>query len=304
MSAFARYLLASLLVSLVFVAPAAADGVQEFEQSALNRTWYGAYQRPLASDMNRRVSGSDAERAARASDRAAAREARRAEARPPAVAAARSARDQRSAAPEQSGLPLRAPPSQTRVSPEPASVPAPVVSDVRPSPTSAIPEVRVGGFTPSLAAEYVRAVYALNETSLGDEGSIAAMYRHATEHGQVYFHTRPVVGDLVFFNNTHDANGDTRPNDFFSHVGLVEVVEQEGTITVLSYVDGRVRRLYMNLDDPRVERRDGRVINSRLRQSERSDLDNTAYLSGELFVGFASLLGSRSEVVVLDVWEP
>ncbi|MFT6629942.1 MAG: hypothetical protein ACJA1R_003225, partial [Flavobacteriales bacterium] len=78
MSAFARYLLASLLVSLVFVAPAAADGVQEFEQSALNRTWYGAYQRPLASDMNRRVSGSDAERAARASDRAAAREARRA----------------------------------------------------------------------------------------------------------------------------------------------------------------------------------------------------------------------------------
>lgn len=175
-----------------------------------------------------------------------------------------------------------------------------------PSTDTRIPDANARRYEPVNAAAYVRDVYALNETSVGDANAreVVDIYRHTQEHGQIYHTARPAVGDLVFFHNTFDANGDSRPNDWFSHVGMVESVSADDTVTVLSYVDGAIGRLYMNRSRPD-EERDGRdTLNTRLRTAERGDPAHTEYTAAHLFAGFGSLLGERAQVVVLDTWEP
>jgi hypothetical protein len=262
------------LVLMMGCGAAQVETPRDFEQASLNRAWYGTYHRPLPENLRKVSDRTD-----------------------------RVARAPRDSAPRQAAAPvvppLAAPPETSPRAGSRASL-APTPSA---TPQRAIPNANAGGFSPANAAAYVRDVYAVNETSLGDSDVIADIYRYANEHGRVY-HSRPVVGDLVFFNNTHDADGDGRPNDFFSHVGIVENVVENGTVTVLSYLDGEVQRFQMNLERPSEERVDGAEANTVLRERSRTDLASTAYLAGELFAGFAGVLGNRSEVVVLDNWSP
>lgn len=288
---------APLIVAFALVAPACGapttSSPRDFEQASLNRAWYGTYHRPLPDDLRGAFDRDPQARAAREDERDARRAERAAEREEAA------ARDEAVAARQPEPAPAREAASPTpgsRASLGPASSPR--------AEAPSIPTASRGGFDPAAAAAYVRDVYAVNETELGPDDAIASMYRYATENGRVYHHTRPVVGDLVFFNNTHDADGDGRPNDFFSHVGIVERVDEDATVTVLSYLDGRVRRFVMNLEAPSVASDGGRELNTAIRERSRDDLPSTAYLSGELFVGFASLLGSRNEVIVLDNWSP
>jgi len=240
-----------------------------FEQGMLDATWYGAYHRPFASSP--------------------------AEPRPERVRP-----DREDEAVVAAAEPPRAPATVTE---EPTPVPA--AAPTRSAPP-ALPEASPDGtWQPELAAEYVRAVYALNETDVGpNDGSIVDIYRHCQSEGTVYHSTRPAVGDLVFFHNTWDRNDDGRNNDWYTHVGLVESVDEAGTIGVLGYVDGRVARVWMNLDHPETDTRDGGELNTRLRARTSGDPEWTQYLAGELFAGFGSLLGNRTEVMVIDDWQP
>jgi surface antigen len=159
---------------------------------------------------------------------------------------------------------------------------------------------------PESSCEYVAAVYAANEVDVGPEAkhSIAELFRRAQDQGQVYHTSRPAVGDLAFFHNTFDRNRDGRNNDWYTHVALVESVAADGTITLLSYLGGKVDRSFMNLEAPTLASREGSVVNSRLRRESDRDPAYTEYLAGKLFAGFGSLLGNRSEVIVLDDWKP
>lgn len=168
-------------------------------------------------------------------------------------------------------------------------------ADVKPSRGS-------GSYTPEFAAGYVVAVYAANEVTLGNAaaGSIADLYRKAQQTGTIYHSSRPAVGDLIFFHNTFDRNADGRQNDWYSHVGIVESVDEQGTISLLSYLGGKVGRTYMNLESPALAERSGKTLNTRM----KAESTGSEFLAGKLFAGFASLLGNRTEVVVLDEWQP
>jgi hypothetical protein len=164
-------------------------------------------------------------------------------------------------------------------------------------------------YTPRDAALYVSAVYEVNETDTGDSRSSSEMiieiYRYTQREGAIYHATVPAVGDLVFFHNTHDQNGDARNNDWYTHVGLVESVDNEGTIALLSYIDGEVSRTFMNLERPDETRTDDdRPLNSTMRRPSAGDPPYTQYLASELFAGFGNLLGDRSEFLIIDDWEP
>lgn len=169
-------------------------------------------------------------------------------------------------------------------------------------PDEVRPTRGTGSYTPEFAAGYVVAVYAANDVALGSAAasSIADLYRKAQETGTIYHSSRPAVGDLVFFHNTFDRNADNRQNDWYSHVGIVESVDGQGTIALLSYLGGKVGRTFMNLESPALAERSGKTLNTRMK-AESSGSD---FLAGKLFAGFASLLGNRTEVVVLDVWQP
>lgn len=155
-----------------------------------------------------------------------------------------------------------------------------------------------------LSAGYIEAIYRLNETAVSssEQPNVVDIYRHAQQAGVVYHTTRPMVGDLVFFHNTFDRNSDGRLNDWFTLVGLVEEVRDDGGMTFLAYVDGAVQRLHLHLERPGSEREGGRVLNSPLRANARPSDEHR--LASELFAGFASLFGDREEIHVLDHWTP
>jgi hypothetical protein len=149
-------------------------------------------------------------------------------------------------------------------------------------------------------AGVTRAIYLAHGIDLY-EGPAAArnvngvrlIYAHVEKRGRI--HRGPVVhpGDLVFFDDTWDYNGDGRDNDPLTHVGIVERVEPDGTIVFISRVAKAIERYRMNLAQPHVHRAaDGRILNDYMRRKRSSDSKSTRYLTGELFAAFGTRITS------------
>jgi hypothetical protein len=109
--------------------------------------------------------------------------------------------------------------------------------------------------------------------------------------GKVYDKEIPNAGDLVFFHNTSDRNKDHRNNDWYSMIGIVEKVDDDGSVTFITFSFGQVKRFVMNLYHPQVRREEktGKVLNDFLRIKRLDDPEYTQYLSGELYAGFGAL---------------
>jgi cell wall-associated NlpC family hydrolase len=122
----------------------------------------------------------------------------------------------------------------------------------------------------------------------GDNG-VTALYRHARARGRVYTEGRPVPGDLVFFRETYDQNRDGRRNDGLTHVGIVDAVDTDGTVTVIHRVRRGVVRYQMNLAHPHLPRnpKTGEVLNDFLRHPGPN---REPVLTGQLFASFGSVL--------------
>jgi len=121
-------------------------------------------------------------------------------------------------------------------------------------------------------------------------GATAALYRHLQHLGRVHRRRVPVVGDLVFFDNTYDRNGDGRANDPLTHVGVVEHVDSDGTVTFIHRVRRGQLRYRLNLFHPhlRRDRRSGKALNHPLRLGTPRH-GKYSGLTGELFHAFATL---------------
>ena len=145
-------------------------------------------------------------------------------------------------------------------------------------------------------AGVTRAIYLANGIDLYEGGTadgrtngVGLIYSHVRKHGRL--HRGPVVhaGDLVFFDNTWDFNGDGLVNDPLTHVGIVETVEHDGTIVFISRVAGAIERYRMNVAQPHVHRTAvGRLLNDYMRRKHWRDGEQTAYLTGELFAAFGT----------------
>lgn len=117
------------------------------------------------------------------------------------------------------------------------------------------------------------------------ENGVTAIYRRARAAGALH-RRAPRPGDLVFFRETYDRNRDGRRNDGLTHVGVVESVAKDGTVTFIHRGSAGVERSRLNLRTPR-RRVDshGRILNDYLR---RRTGRTRAYLTGELFSGYGS----------------
>jgi peptidoglycan DL-endopeptidase CwlO len=101
----------------------------------------------------------------------------------------------------------------------------------------------------------------------------------------------PLPGDLVFFDDTYDQNGNGLTDDPLSHVGVVERVEPEGTVVFVHRVGKRIVRARLDLSRPHDRHdEDGRALNHYLRSARGS---TPAKTTGELFVAFGSLPVSK-----------
>lgn len=113
------------------------------------------------------------------------------------------------------------------------------------------------------------------------------IFRKLSKEGQI-FKKNPRPGDLVFFDDTWDRNGDGQLNDPFTHIAVVDQVLSDGTLQLLHLGNSGIAPLLMNLERPR-ENRDpasGQVLNDRLRRRTNRDPDGTPYLTAECFRAF------------------
>lgn len=117
------------------------------------------------------------------------------------------------------------------------------------------------------------------------ESGVAAIFRRARLAGALH-KRNPRPGDLVFFRETYDRNRDGRRNDGLTHIGIVEAVAPDGTVTFIHRGSKGIARSHLNPKFPRARRTTkGLVLNDFLR---RKSTKVRAYLTGELFSSFGS----------------
>jgi hypothetical protein len=123
------------------------------------------------------------------------------------------------------------------------------------------------------------------------------LYMTLRERNAIFTDRLPRPGDVVFWSNTNDANGDgDRVHDPRTHAGVVLAVDDDGTV---SYVH---ENLYsgivieqMNLLRPTTARDEkGKKINSGMAIATKpGDPLPVHTLSGDVFDSFGDVLGSR-----------
>lgn len=158
------------------------------------------------------------------------------------------------------------------------------------------------GVTPNPdAAQYVHDVYRANRVDLPPEArrDVSALYETCQSRDAFSTSGRPAAGDMVFFHNTTDANGDGRNNDWFTWVALVERPHDGDTPELIGYRHGSLQSIQMNRQHP-----DASSSNRRLRPPSGDDPPFSRHRAGELFAGYCSLLGDRREFILVDNWHP
>ena len=102
---------------------------------------------------------------------------------------------------------------------------------------------------------------------------VARIYQLLQDQGLVYRTVYPQIGDLVFWDNTYDRDGDGRWNDQLTHIGMVVDVGLDGTIDYIhhNYRKGIVVE-HMNLITPARHQREVAgiitVVNSPMRMRD------------------------------------
>ncbi len=195
------------------------------------------------------------------------------------------------------------PPSSSPATTAPVASPALATSSLSSISTA---NNRSNASTPEHAANYVWTAYATNQIGLPQEAraNIPALYRACRQDGEVS-HSNPRIGDMAFFHNTFDANDDTRNNDWYTHVAIVENIDPSGQITLLGYQSKQLQRFRMNLEQvDAATSRDGTVLNSEIRVRSNKEAPFTQYLSGQLFAGYCSLVDRNQNLTLLDNWRP
>jgi len=96
----------------------------------------------------------------------------------------------------------------------------------------------------------------------------------------------PRVGDLVFFDNSYDANNNKIPDDIHSHVAVLISIRTDKTLVMVHRGGKGIVKLHMNLENPKLYKKGKQLINDVLRSSGTYP-NHPRRLSAELFAGFA-----------------
>jgi hypothetical protein len=117
---------------------------------------------------------------------------------------------------------------------------------------------------------------------------VARLFKSLEARDLLYRTRDPAPGDIIFWDNTYDRNGDGRMNDTLTHTGMV----------VNTYPDGRVEYIHLNYrrgiilenmnlhhPDAYLETRSGKVtiVNSPMRMKEAGQPHPEKWLASQLY---------------------
>lgn len=142
-----------------------------------------------------------------------------------------------------------------------------------------------------LAIYYYAGIDLTREYHLFKGGGVERIYATLEKYNLLHKETFPQPGDIVFWDNTYDRNGDKRWNDELTHVAVVVAVTPDGDIDYVHYhyTQGIIIEK-MNLKHRETHTRKGSggapvVVNSPMRMKSQN-WDNTRWLASHLFRTF------------------
>ncbi len=102
-----------------------------------------------------------------------------------------------------------------------------------------------------LAAYYLAGIDLRKEYGLYEGNGVRRLYQIALSHNLVSSQKNPTEGDILFWDNTYDANGDGKLNDELTHTGIVVAVYPDGQVDYIHYhVSRGIVRESMNFNYP------------------------------------------------------
>ena len=135
----------------------------------------------------------------------------------------------------------------------------------------------------------------MSEPGEEDDNGVRLIHRWVERHGENHHRKIPRPGDVVYFDNTWDKNGNGKLDDPLTHVGLVESVGEDGTMQVIHRASRGIVRDPMNLIHPHeTHDQQKRPTNSILRPKGKRDPAATPHLMSELWAGFGTILVQAS----------
>ncbi len=134
---------------------------------------------------------------------------------------------------------------------------------------------------------------------------VSRLYQSLAARGTLHADTYPRPGDVIFWDNTWDANGDgNRTNDPRTHAGIVIEVDDDGTIHYIheNYIKG-VTIEAMNLLNPAVpsDAAGKRINNSMAISTVTGGPKPGRFLAGDVFGRFGDVLTIKKELLVIVV---
>ncbi len=122
-------------------------------------------------------------------------------------------------------------------------------------------------------------------------GGVARLYAYLADLDLLHASTYPQPGDIVFWDDTYDRDGNGKRDDELTHTGMVVAVSSDGRVEYVhhNYRKGIVME-YLNLCIPDVHEttvEGARVIvNSPMRMRSAGGTAGAEWLSGQLFRAF------------------
>jgi hypothetical protein len=108
------------------------------------------------------------------------------------------------------------------------------------------------------------------------------------EKNHRYITENPRIGDIIVFDNTYDKNNNQVRDDFFTHVGIVTGIRDDGTI---EFVHGNISRTikkgYINFKYKDVSELNKKPVNSYIRPHYSWEKDVAQSLADHLVRAFA-----------------
>ncbi len=142
-----------------------------------------------------------------------------------------------------------------------------------------------------LAIYYYAGIDLSRDFSRYTGNGVLRLYKMLYNRKLIYLTNYPVPGDLIFWDNTYDRNGDGKWNDYLTHVGMVVGVKSDGTI---QYVHDHIRkgitieRMNLLYPDVYVRKSNGKqiIVNAPMRMKVAGVRHPSKWLASQLLRAF------------------
>ena len=135
-----------------------------------------------------------------------------------------------------------------------------------------------------LAAYYGAGIDLEAEFSSYTGNGVARLFKLAAAHELVYTGDSPSPGDVIFWDNTYDRNGDGAWNDTLTHAGVVIRTYADGSVDYVhhNYRDGIVVAR-MSLASPDLHQSGALLVNSPMRMKSHRHMNPSQWLASHLY---------------------